>query len=90
LAQYKTFTLGVGCYYRYLPFRKSQSILLRGITTSTSIRYWQNIGSTLGHDQFTFENRVTEKQEILKAANIGIANTPIIFNMAIGYTFLRK
>lgn len=90
LAQYKTFTLGVGCYYRYLPFRKSQNVFLRGITTSTSIRYWQNIGSTLSRDQFSFDNRVTEKQETLKAANIGIANTPIVFNVAIGYTFLGK
>jgi hypothetical protein len=90
ISEFKTFTLGIGVYYRYMPFRKSQSKLLHGITTSTSIRYWQNVGTTLSNDEFSYFNIATNKIEILKAPNIGMANTPIIFNIAVGYTLGGK
>jgi hypothetical protein len=87
---FKTFTLGIGAYYRYMPFKNSTNKLLQGITTSTSIRYWQNVGTTLRSDAFSYLNKNTNKTETLKAPNIGIANSPIIFNIAIGYTFGGK
>ncbi len=90
IKDFKTFTLGAGAYYRYMPFRSSDSKLLQGITTSTSIRYWQNVGTTLSGDALSYLNKSTKKTETLKAPNIGIANTPIIFNIAIGYTFGGK
>lgn len=90
IKDFKTFTLGIGLYYRYMPFKNSKSIFLQGITTSTSIRFWQNVGSTLSNDEFTYQNKTSNKTEKLDAPSIGIANTPIIFNIAIGYTFGGK
>jgi hypothetical protein len=87
---FKTMTLGLGLYYRYFPFRNSDSKFLQGITTSTSIRWWQNVGTTLSKDKFTYQNKTTGKPETLNAPNIGIANSQIIFNIAIGYTFGGK
>lgn len=90
IRSFKTFTLGIGAYYRYMPFKNSENKFLQGITTSTSIRYWQNVGTTLSNDEFSYFNKTTNKTETLKAPNIGIANSPIIFNIAIGYTFGGK
>lgn len=87
IKEYKTYTLGVGIYYRYFPFKNNNSKLLQGITTSTSLRWWQNVGSTLDNNEFSYTNKFSNKTETLKAANIGIGNTPLIFNVAIGYTF---
>lgn len=90
IKDFKTITLGIGAYYRYFPFKNRDNTFLQGITTSTSIRYWQNVGTTLSNDQFSYLNKISGKNETLKAPNIGIANSPIIFNIAIGYTFGGK
>lgn len=90
ILDFKTFTLGLGLYYRYMPFKKSESKFLQGITTSTSLRYWQNVGTTLSKDAWTHRHPRTNLLETLKAPNIGMANTPIIFNIAVGYTFGGK
>lgn len=87
IKDFKTFTLGIGAYYRYMPFKKSENKFLQGITTSTSIRYWQNVGTTLRNDEFSYLNKSTNKIETLKAPNIGIGNSPIVFNIGVGYTF---
>ncbi len=87
---FKTFSLGIGAYYRFMPFKNSESKILQGITTSSSIRYWQNVGTTLRNDQFSYLNKISNKTETLKAPNIGIANSPIVINIAIGYTFGGK
>lgn len=90
IKEFNTITLGIGAYYRFFPFKNSENTFLQGITTSTSLRYWQNVGTNLSGDQFTYFNKGTNKTETLKAPNIGIANSPIIFNIAIGYTFGGK
>jgi hypothetical protein len=90
IKDFKTITLGIGVYYRYFPFKNSENTFLQGITTATSLRYWQNVGTTLSNDEFTYNNKLTSKKETLKAPNIGIANTPIVFNISIGYTFGGK
>jgi hypothetical protein len=90
IKDFKTITLGIGAYYRYMPFKKSDNKILQGITTSTSLRYWQNAGTTLRNDEFSYFNKISNKIETLKAPNIGFANSPIIFNIAIGYTFGGK
>jgi hypothetical protein len=90
IKDFKTMTLGIGAYYRYMPFKKSNNKFLQGITTSTSLRYWQNVGTTLRNDEFSYLNKISNKTETLKAPNIGIANSPIIFNIGIGYTFGGK
>ncbi len=87
---YKTFTLGLGLYYRFFPFKQSENKFLQGLTTSASIRWWQNIGSTLSNDRFSYANKLTGKTETLKASNIGISNSPLVMNLAIGYTFGGK
>lgn len=90
IKDFKTFTLGLGLYYRYFPFKNSGNKFLQGITTSSSIRYWQNVGTTLRNDEFTYDNKTTKKTETLKAPNIGLANTPLIINIGVGYTFGGK
>ena len=87
---FKTITFGLGAYYRYFPFKNSTNKFLQGITTSSSIRYWQNFGTTLRNDEFSYMNKTSKKIETLKAPNIGVANTPIIINVGVGYTFGGK
>lgn len=90
IKDFKTFTLGFGLYYRYMPFKTGENKFLQDITTSTSLRYWENVGTTLSKDEFSYLNKTTNKTETLKAPNIGFVNTPVIFNVAIGYTFGGK
>ena len=90
IAEFQTFTLGLGLYYRYFPFRNSESKFLQGITTSSSIRWWQNVGTTLSKDELTYTNKIPGNRDTVKAPNIGIANTPIVINVAVGYTFGGK
>ena len=89
IKSYKTYSVGLGAYYRYMPFKKKDN-WLQGITTSTSLRWWPNIASSLTDDKFTYHNKFTNKDETLKASNIGIAGTQFLFNMSIGYTFGGK
>ena len=90
ITTFKTFSLGLGAYYRYFPFKNSENKFLQGITTSSSIRWWQNVGTTLRNDEFSYDNKISKKTETLKAPNIGLANTPLIINIAVGYTFGGK
>jgi hypothetical protein len=89
IKEYKTYSVGFGAYYRYMPFEKKDN-WLQGITTSTSVRWWPNIASSLSDNKFTYYNRFTNKNETLKASNIGIAGSQFIFNISIGYTFGGK
>ena len=89
IKSYSTYTLGLGAYYRYMPFSKKDN-WLQGITTSTSVRWWPNIGSSLENNEFTYHNKFTNQDETLKASNIGIAGTQFLFNISLGYTFGGK
>jgi len=84
ITDYTTFTFGLGGYFRWKPFEK-QATIFNGIFISTSIRYLQKIHSSLDNGEVQYFNHVTDQEEVHKAANIGIANTPFIFNLAIGY-----
>jgi hypothetical protein len=86
IVNFNTYTLGFGAYYRWLPFEKKDGFA-KGITIVPSIRYWYKVGSSLSDDQHSYFNTVTNQNEILKAPNIGAANTPWIFNISVGYTF---
>ena len=81
----KSATLGIGAYFRWKPFEKKNNIL-KSIFTSTSIRYWQNVYSSLENGEISYSNRITQQQEVHETAKIGIANTPWLFNIAIGYS----
>jgi hypothetical protein len=86
ITTYTTFTLGLGAYYSWLPFKNEQN-LLRGITIVPNVRFWPNIASTLPNNEFRYLNARTQSEEFHQANNIGIANTPFFFNISIGYTF---
>lgn len=87
ITDYNTVTLGVGAYFRWKPFEKQHNYL-KGIFTSISVRYWQNVWSSLDTRGYTYFNTVTNQSETLKASNIGIANTPFVFNIGLGYSIM--
>lgn len=86
MASYTTFTLGLGAYYTWLPFKNEQNFL-RGITIVPNARWWPNIVSTLPDNALRYSNTRTGREEIHQANNIGVANTPFFVNVSIGYTF---
>ena len=86
IVNFNTITLGLGAYYRWLPFEKMEGAS-KGFTVVPSIRYWYKVDSSLPGDQYSYSNSLTNQNEILKAPNIGISNTPWIVNISVGYTF---
>ncbi|RYG40172.1 MAG: hypothetical protein EOO01_27985, partial [Chitinophagaceae bacterium] len=72
LVDFSTYTVGLGAYYKWQPFEQENNFL-KGITVVPSIRYWQKVGSSLKKNQFTYQNNHTQREETLKAPNIGIA-----------------
>jgi len=86
IARYSTYTLGAGAYWTYMPFA-SRTDALRGLDVSTSVRLWPNVGSTLSGGEVAYRNAATGRDETHRAANIGIADTPVIVNMSLGYVF---
>ncbi len=90
VAEYTTFTLGLGLYANVRPFKKSENRFLSGLMIAPSIRYWPNVSSTLENDEFTYDNAITGKMETLQALNVGIGNSPWIVNISIGYSFPVK
>lgn len=87
IVSYKTYTIGLGAYFRWKPFEKKEN-LLKGVFTSTSLRYWPKVKTTLEDDKISYFNRNTLKEETHEAANIGMANSPFIVNFALGYSIL--
>jgi hypothetical protein len=85
VGSYATYTLGAGLYYRWLPFEQSDT-WLRGLTIVPNVRYWYKVGSSLENNQFSYQNR-NGQRETHNALNIGVANTPWIVNVSIGYSF---
>lgn len=86
---YKTYSVGLGAYYRYMPFEKKYN-WLQGVTTSTSLRWWPTVGSSLPGNEFVYHNKFTNQNETLRTANIGMGASQFIFNVSIGYTFGGK
>lgn len=86
IADYRTYTLGAGAYWTFVPFR-DRNDALHGIDFSFSVRYWPKIASSLSDDAIVYMNRTTDQEETHHAANIGIANTPLVVNLSVGYVF---
>ncbi|MEO9801715.1 MAG: hypothetical protein ABJF04_00640 [Reichenbachiella sp.] len=82
---YNTFTLGLGAYVTWMPFKNKEN-LLRGIMIAPSLRYWPNVSTSLDDDSFDYANRVTNQTETHDAMNIGLGNTPLIVNVSVGYS----
>jgi hypothetical protein len=86
LVGYGTFTVGAGAYMTWLPFARSERAA-RGLALALSFRVWPRVASTLSGDRLDYENETTGRTETHRTANIGIANTPLIVNMSLGYAF---
>jgi hypothetical protein len=86
IANFNTYTLGLGAYYRWLPFKNTHTPA-KGITIVPSVRYWYKVASDLPDNEFSYQNSKTGKSETIKAPNIGIANTPLLINVSVGYSF---
>ncbi len=89
IARYNTFSLGLGAYYNWLPFKNVKNAL-RGLMITPSVRYWPTLTSTLANDTYTYNNKMTGKQEVHERMEIGIANTPLVVNIGIGYSFASR
>lgn len=81
---YNTFTLGLGLYANLRPF-KNKNNALQGIMIAPSVRWWPEVSTTLDEGQFTYLNRETERMEVHQSREVGIANTPFLVNISIGY-----
>ena len=89
IISYNTFTLGLGLYGKWHPFKKKENFL-RGIMIAPSARFWPNVSTTLPGDQFSYANKITGQTETQKALNIGANNTPWFINVSVGYSFGLK
>lgn len=85
IKRYTTYTLGLGAYYRWRPFHKVDNFS-SGITVVPSIRWWPNVASSLPNNEFEYFNTITNKNEIHRAKNIGVSNSPFFGNISIGYS----
>ncbi len=89
LFSYTTLTLGLGVYAQYRPFRDfgvQTNEWLHGFVIVSSVRYWPNLWTSLEQNRRTYTHPQSGLDEIHDAANIGIANTPFIVNVSLGYT----
>ena len=84
--KYTTYTLGLGAYYRWLPFKSSDNFT-KGITLAPSIRWWPNVYTTLPDNKFEYYNIITKQNEVHQANKIGISNSPFFGNISVGYSF---
>lgn len=86
ITSYKTFSLGLGIYGSYQPFKKKDNFL-KGFLIAPSIRYWPTVSSGLKDDKFTYLNKKTGVLEEIKTLDPGTGFTPFVFNVSIGYSF---
>jgi hypothetical protein len=86
IAKYTTYTLGIGAYYNWMPFKNTSSFA-KGLSVVPSFRWWPNINTTLLDNKFNYFNSRTGKNEVHKANNIGVSNTPFFGNISLGYSF---
>jgi hypothetical protein len=85
---YNTFSLGLGVYFAYQPFKK-QDNFLKGLLISPSVRFWPTVSSSQ-KDDFAYNNKITGKPETIKTVDPGIGFTPLVFNVSVGYSFDLK
>jgi hypothetical protein len=83
---YNTFSLGVGVYGCWRPFRH-RSNFLSGFMISPSIRFWPTVHSSLAGNKFTYFNRNTGRDEEIKTLDPGVGFTPFVYNISFGYSF---
>ncbi|HEY2581789.1 MAG TPA: hypothetical protein VGI43_08285 [Mucilaginibacter sp.] len=86
ITAYETFSLGVGLYGSYRPFKNKRGFL-NGLMISPSIRFWPTVYSSLKDDKFIYFNKNTLKDEAITTLDPGIGFTPLVVNVSIGYSF---
>lgn len=87
IAEYNTTTVGVGAYYRYYPFARSEGFA-RGLVVVPSVRYWPNVATSLDNNELTYNNARTGRSEVHRAATQGFPGTGgLLANVSVGYTF---
>jgi hypothetical protein len=86
VTSYRTMTLGAGVYYSWRPFDQFENAA-RGVTFLASARYWPTVWSSLEDNEYEYYNENTQSVEVHEAAPIGIAGTPFIVNLSVGYAF---
>ena len=89
IVAYNTFSLGLGAYANWRPFKKGSNPL-KGIMIAPSIRYWPTVSSTLPGDELVYNNHITGNTETHHRMEAGINNTPFVFNVSVGYSFGLK
>lgn len=89
ISSYKTFSLGLGVYGFYQPF-KNKDNFLKGFTVAPSVRFWPTVSSTLKDDKFTYFNNQTGSFEEIKTLEPGTGFTPLVINVSVGYSFQLK
>ena len=85
IGDYTTFTLGLGLYANWRPFKR-QDNFLRGFMIVPNFRWWPRISSSLEGNQLSYYNTQSESQEVHEAREIGLGNTPFFYNISIGYS----
>ena len=86
LVEYDTITAGAGLYATWLPFHSSQRTV-RGLDIGANVRAWPRVWSTLDGNRLEYYNGTTGQDEVHETADIGIANSPILVNVSVGYLF---
>ncbi|GAB5465255.1 MAG: hypothetical protein Kapaf2KO_06910 [Candidatus Kapaibacteriales bacterium] len=84
LTEYTTFTLGVGIYANWQPFENYDNFL-KGFMVAPSVRYWPRISSSLDGNS-TSITTASAGSVNHEAVEVGIAGTPFILNISIGYS----
>lgn len=84
IAKYTTATLGIGAYYRWLPFKNKES-WVKGLTITPALRYWPLIASSESGNEVKYFNQRTGQNEVHKMESPGMGG--IIYNIKIGYSF---
>jgi hypothetical protein len=83
---YNTFTLGLGLYGKWHPFKQKHNFF-SGIIIAPSVRWWPTVASTLSDEGYSYFNKITNQNEVHKTMSVGLGNTPWLANISIGYRF---
>jgi len=85
IGSYTTFTLGIGAYANIQPFKR-QDNFLKGFMIAPSVRWWPRVSSSLDNNQLQFFSRSLDQEVTHEAMEVGVANTPLIINVSVGYS----
>ncbi len=89
IVSYNTFSLGIGVYGAYQPFKKKDNFL-KGILIAPSVRFWPTVSSSLKDDKYTYLNKKTNQFEEIKTLDPGTGFSPFVINLSVGYSFDLK